>query len=385
MTRIDEINARMAAIAQEIDAASGDALTALETEVNSLTAERTALEAEIQSRQALRARVASGAVAAKTVEAPKPAETTEDAEIRAFAGYIRGTVQQMRSGEQNLSMTNGAGVLPTSVARRIVDKVKEICPILAGADVYHVNGTLKVPVWGNANSTHNIAVGYASEFEELTADSGAFGSVSLGGYLIGALTLVSRSLINSADVDVVSWIVDKMARSIAAYVEGELLAGSGSGNNHCTGALATSNTMNAGSTSAISADNLIELQGKIPQIYQANACWTMNPATWTAVKKLKYGDGTYIAGTDFSLEFPYRLLGKPVYLSENMPTITSAAKAVLYGDYSGLAVNIHEDISVEVLREKYATQHAVGVVGWIEIDSNVADAQKLATLVMSVG
>lgn len=382
MTRIDEINARLAAIAQEVDTATGDALTALETEVDTLTAERTALEAEIQSRQALRSRIATGVQPVKAVETVST-QTTEDQEIRSFAGFIRGTVQQMRSGEQNLDTTNGAALIPVSVSRRIVDKVKEYCPILAGADVYRVKGSVKIPVWGNANSTHNITVAYGTEFSDLTADSGAFTAVTLGGYLIGALTLVSRSLINSTDVDLVAWVVDKMARSIAIFVEGELLTGSGSGNNHCTGATATSNTLNAGSTSAISADNLIELQGKVPQVYQANACWTMNPATWTLVKKLKYGDGTYLVSTDFSLEFPYRLIGKPVYLSENMPTITSAAKAVLYGDYNGLAVNIREDVSVEVLREKYATMHAIGIVGWVELDSNVADAQKLAALVMS--
>ena len=60
----------------------------------------------------------------------------------------------------------------------------------------------------------------------------------------------------------------------------------------------------------------------------------------------------------------------------------SAAKAVLYGDYSGLSVNIREDISIEVLREKYATQHAIGVVAWLEMDSKITDAQKLAVLTM---
>ena len=74
-----------------------------------------------------------------------------------------------------------------------------------------------------------------------------------------------------------------------------------------------------------------------------------------------------------------------LYLSDNMPTIASAAKAVLYGDYSGLSVNIRENMTVEVLREKYATQHAIGVVAWMELDSKVSDPQKLATLVMSTG
>jgi HK97 family phage major capsid protein len=67
-----------------------------------------------------------------------------------------------------------------------------------------------------------------------------------------------------------------------------------------------------------------------------------------------------------------------------MPAIGSANKAVLYGDYKGLAVNMREDISIQILLEKYATMHAIGVVSWFEFDSNVIDHQKLATLVMSV-
>lgn len=84
---------------------------------------------------------------------------------------------------------------------------------------------------------------------------------------------------------------------------------------------------------------------------------------------------------DVTGEFPYRLLGKPVYLSDNMPVIAASAKSILYGDYSGLSVNMRENISIEVLREKYATQHAIGVVSWFEFDSKVTDHQKLAVLV----
>ncbi len=66
-----------------------------------------------------------------------------------------------------------------------------------------------------------------------------------------------------------------------------------------------------------------------------------------------------------------------------MPLISSGAKPILYGDYSGLAVNMRENISMEVLREKYATMHAVGIVAWLEIDSKIEDPQKLAVLEMS--
>ena len=311
-------------------------------------------------------------------------EDAAAAEERAFANYIRGTAMELRSGEQNVDITGSSAIIPTTIANRIIQAVKDRCPILAGCDLYHVKGKLKIPVWGNANGTHNIAVGYAADFNELTADAGKFTSADLDGYLAGALALVGRQLANNADIDVVQFVVDYMAEEIAIWAEGELLVGTGHANNHCEGACATTNTILAGSTSEISADNLIDLQARVKQAYQKNACWTMHPDTWTAVKKLKDGNGRYLVQDDFTGEMPFRLLGKPVYLSDSMPQIASAAKAVLYGDYKGLSAKIGEELNVQVLREKYATQHALGVVGWMEIDSVVSNPQKLATLTMSV-
>ena len=41
-----------------------------------------------------------------------------------------------------------------------------------------------------------------------------------------------------------------------------------------------------------------------------------------------------------------------------------------------------EEMQLQVLREKYATQHAVGIVGWMELDSKIEDKQKMKALVM---
>lgn len=314
---------------------------------------------------------------------PAAAGTVEERaaeEERAFADYVLGRVSELRAGEQNVTMGNNGAIIPTTIANRIIKAVRDRCPILAGATIYNVKGTLKVPVWGKANNTHDIAVGYHAEFTELTADSGKFTSVDLGGYLAGALTLIGRSVENNAAFDVVTFIVNQMAEEIAVWIEGQLLNGTGS--NAAQGALATGTTMTTAAAAAITADELIELQSKIKQTYQARACWTMHPNTFVAIKKLKDGNNRYLLQDDVTGEFPYRLLGKPVYLSDNMPTIAAGAKAVLYGDYSGLSVNIRENISIQVLREKYATQHAIGVVAWFEFDSKVTDSQKLAVLAM---
>lgn len=315
--------------------------------------------------------------------APTDAEERAAAEEQEFADYVMGRVSEMRAGEQNMTMANNGAIIPTTIANRIIKAVKDRCPILAGATIYNVKGTLKVPVWGKANTTHDIAVGYQTEFTEITADSGKFTSVDLGGFLAGALTLIGRSVENNGTFSVVDFIVNQMAEEIALWTEGQLLAGTGS--NACQGALNTGTVLTAASGTAITADELIELQAKIKQVYQGKACWTMHPDTFVAIKKLKDGNNRYLLQDDVTGAFPYRLLGKPVYLSDNMPALAAGAKAVLYGDYSGLSVNFRENISIEVLREKYATQHAIGVVAWFEFDSRVTDNQKLAVLTMKAG
>jgi len=379
MTNLKAIVERRAELHAQMQAITA----AAETENRAMTAEEIAqfdeMEAEIRAIDETLEREER----ARRLEPSAPAGSAEEraeADSRAFSDYICGRSMELRTGEQNMTMANNGAIIPVSIASRIIKAVSDRCPILAGATRYNVPGTLKVPVWGKANTTHNITVGYQSEFTEITADSGRFTSVDLSGYLAGALTLIGRSVITNAAFPVTDFIVNQMAEEIAAWIEGQLLAGTGS--SAAQGALNTTTSLTAASATAVTADELIALQASVKQVYQANACWTMHPDTFVAIKKLKDGNNRYLLQDDYSGDFPYRVLGKPVYLSDNMPAIAAGSKAVLYGDYSGLSVNFRENISIEVLREKYATQHAVGVVSWFEFDSKVTDNQKLAVLAM---
>ena len=85
---------------------------------------------------------------------------------------------------------------------------------------------------------------------------------------------------------------------------------------------------------------------------------------------------------DYTGKWNYTLLGKPVYTSDSMPALGAGNKAIYYGDMSGLALKMTESIEIDVLTEKYATQHAVGVVAWMELDAKIENQQKLACLAM---
>jgi HK97 family phage major capsid protein len=300
-------------------------------------------------------------------------------EEKAFESYIRGTILNERATNLTPASNSGGVLIPTTIANRIIKKVYDICPILEKSTKYNVKGKLELPYYDE--STQSITVAWATEFQELESNVGKFTNITLTGYLAGALSLVSRSLINNAQFDIVAFVVDRMAYDISRFIENALLNGSGS----VTGLSTVSNVITTSSESAITTDDLIKVQGQIKDVFQGNAIWIMNETTRTAIRQLKSQTGSYLLNEIYDLSSPFKntLLGKPVYVSDNMPEIGAGKMVIYYGDMSGLATKFSEDINIEVLREKYATQHAYGIVGWLEFDSKIEDPQKIAAVKMA--
>ena len=300
----------------------------------------------------------------------------EEVEERAFASFIRNNVIENRA-DVNLTTSDNGAVIPKTIAKKIIETVKELSPIYALATKYAVKGELIFPVYDEA--TQKITCAYAADFTALTSTSGKFTSVSLKSFLAGALTKVSQSLVNNSDFDLVNYVVTKMATAIAEFLEKELLVGT---TDKMTGILSSTYGTTGLAATAITSDELIDLQMVVPEVYQANAVWIMNKATFKAIRKLKDLNGAYIMNKDVTTKFGWELLGKPVYTSENMPVMAISAKAIAYGDMTGLYVNVVQNVEIQVLRELFATEHAIGVVGWVEADSKIIEPQKIAVLTM---
>ena len=338
-----------------------------------------ALEAEIRSLNETIQRVETARSMDVKVPADEKKTETEDRaaqEELAFADYIRGTVSENRADVNLTSGDNGA-IIPSSIANKIIKKVYDICPIYQLATRYNVGGTLNIPYYDE--STQSITMAYATEFAELESTSGKFTSIELKGFLAGALSKVSKSLVNNSQFDIVNFVIAAMADSISKWIEKELLNGT---TDKVSGLSTVTQSITTASATAITADELIGLQETVPDVYQGAAVWIMNKTTRTAIRKLKDGQGNYLLQKDATARWGYTLFGKDVYTSDNMSGIAATKTAMYYGDMSGLAVKLSEDVSIEVLREKFATQHAVGVVAWIEIDSKVENAQKIAKMVV---
>jgi len=314
----------------------------------------------------------------------------EEQERQAFEAFIRNRALNTRDGDPvNLTIEDNGAVVPQTIADKIIRKVYDICPILEKSSKYNIKGTLTIPYYDESETAINV--GYQDEFVQITSSVGQFTSnVTLTGYLAGALAKVSRSLIHNSKFNIVDHVIDIMAEHIARFIEHELLIGT-PGNPEAVppvpakvlGLSTLTNVVTADATNAITADDVIKLHDSVKDRFQRDAFFIMSTQTRTALRLLKDSMGRYMLQDDISLPFGTSLLGKPVYVSDNMPEIGAGNTVIYYGDYKGLATKFAENINIQVLRERYADEHADGVIGWFEFDSKVENEQMMAKLVMA--
>ena len=306
-----------------------------------------------------------------------PEVRAEEAEVRAFEAFLRG--EEVRADFTKAA--NGA-VIPESIANKIIDKVVEICPIYKDAERYNVAGTLDIPYYDATNGDVTVSF-VTTEGSAVSANAGQFKSIQLKGFLASAISDVSKTLINNSHFDIVSFVINKMAEKFAIFIERELVNPSDATSK--VAGLSGATVVKTATKGVVTVDDLIELQESVPDVYQASAYFIMSKAQRTALRKVKDNDGRYILNTDASARWGYTLLGKDVYVSGNMPTIGSGSATgdlgVYYGDMTGLAVKTSEEVNIEVLREVKAAQHVVEIVGFVELDAKVQNAQKISKLV----
>lgn len=154
-------------------------------------------------------------------ESDNKKNSTGETETRLFEAYIRNPKAVETRADTNLTFGANGAIIPTSIKNKIIDKVKEICPIFELATKYNVGGTLTIPYIDTDTSDNKMA--YSTEFTELESTSASFKSISLTGFLAATLCKISKSLINNSQFDIVSYTIQHMAVNIAQWIEGQLL------------------------------------------------------------------------------------------------------------------------------------------------------------------
>ena len=336
--------------------------------IDELRNERDALKKTLEVMQEERKRASENV---QKIAKNHTSESDEDVEVRALADYIKGV--QTR----DLKYADNKVIIPKTISNKIIEKIKELCPITKYATVIHAKGELVFPV---NDDNLGIKAKYVGEFEDLTPTATKFTEVKLETYIIGACAKISKQLINNATFNIVDYVVKCVSQAISELIEKTAIAGETGKFEGLFAENAVKQVVQTAKATEITLDDMLDLQMAILQPFQANAVWLMNRETLATVRKLKTADGEYLLNRDLTNEFAYRILGRGVILSENAPKFAKGKVAIVYGDLSGLYIKISKDVQMEVLREKYAEQYAVGVVAHTELDMKVVEPQKIAAL-----
>lgn len=248
------------------------------------------------------------------------------------------------------------------------------------ATVYNVKGELVLPYYDESSTA--IEVKYVDELTDLTEKSGEIKGITLKGWIVGSLVQISRKLINNAEFDIVSFIVSEVATKMAEFVEKEALKGNAS---KIKGILPNAKNKVTAADATLTADLVIKTQLKVKTAYQRNAVWIMNTSTFEAARLLKDNNDRFLLVPDMVNGEGYMMLGKKVYLSDNMPEFAQNNKVMVYGDLKGYTINMGFGMETQILSELYAKSYSVGVIAFAEVDGAITHDDAIAVLEMGAG
>ena len=241
------------------------------------------------------------------------------------------------------------------------------------------SGDRKIPVVASKGTAS-----WVDEEGSITESDDSFGQVSIGAYKLGTLIKVSNELLNDSVFPLEGYISKEFARRIGAKEEDSFFNGDGDGKPvgifHSTGGAQVGVT--AASTSAITADEIIDLFYSLGAPYRKKAVWVLNDATVKSIRKLKDGNGNYLWQPALTADTPDTLLGRPVYTSTSVPTIASGAKVIAFGDFSFYWIADRQGRIFKKLSELYATTDQTGFVATQRVDGKLILPEAIKVLQM---
>ena len=138
----------------------------------------------------------------------------------------------------------------------------------------------------------------------------------------------------------------------------------------------------SGSASAILLDGIKALFWTLRAPHRVSASWLMSSATASALNSLKTGAGDYVWRPSVAADQPPTLLGKPVYISEDMPAIAGGAFPIAFGNFNAGYV-VAEKPGVRFLRDPYSSKPNVIFYAYRKVGGGVADTDAIKLLKIS--
>lgn len=238
--------------------------------------------------------------------------------------------------------------------------------------------TLKIP-----KLTAGPTVQYPGEASAITATDQTWGSTSLTAVKRAILSKVSSELQSDSLINFADNIVNRMGFEFAKREDVELINGDGTGSFGSVDGLintlgaAGKNTLPSGDDTwgEIILRDITDTMGLLPSKYGDMTAFICSANFYYTVmlKLLTEAGGNTIAAIESGEANVARFLGRPVYLTDQMPTATAVSSTcLLYGNFrEAVLLGDRESLSVMTSEHRYFEEDNLAIRGTTRYDMNV--------------
>lgn len=206
---------------------------------------------------------------------------------------------------------------------------------------------------------------------------GEFTNYSIRFHKLGTLLKYDEAFMSDVGLDMGNHLIDSIAKSFgtmedAAYVNGK-------GDIEPTGILHNTQGAEVGVTSAALAyEDIVKLYFSVKPEYRKRGVWMMNDETAYCIRTLKDEGGNYIWNHTNDT-----ILGKPVHICNDMPSINAGNKPIAFGDFSYYWIIIRDEVTVKVLRELYCDDGQIGYIAREYLDGKLIRPEAIKVIQMT--
>ena len=319
----------------------------------------------------------------------------EDAEryTNAFVNYVLGGREALSTEEKTLmrgnftQFKNAAGVatgaaggylVPPEFRDIIVETMKWYGPMLDVAEVVTTDTGATLP-WPTNDDTANVGA-ILGENTQMAEQDVTIGTANIDAYMYTSKLVRASYQLMQDRPDFPQWLARKLGERIGRIWNQHFTTGTGTAQPDGIVTSATVGVTGTGSfatTGGISFDNLIDVEEAIDPAYGGgnNLMWMMHQTARKAVRKLKDSQGRYLWEPSLQAGMPASLDGYPVRLNNDMPTLATSSKSILFGDIrEAYVVRKVRDIQTVRLDERYAEYLQAGFFGYARADGTMQNA-----------
>lgn len=381
LTELQEKRNRIMADATAIVA--GDSITVEQrNQFDSMLADVAAIDADINRVKAVEEHRAA---LREPVNQPRPnpsesADPEERAEVRKErqAKELRNYMLSGRVESRDLTVSGSGVAIPVGFNPSVISAQKsygEIYDLVTvqktdtGEPIKMVldndvnNGLVSVTVGTNAGEVDPTLTGVTLNVDNFTT----------------GVVKIDNGLLKDAGFDVEAWLRDKFLKRFFRGASGLILAGDSGAVGSLTAAYDTANTITSATTNKLAYADFASVIGALDPAYQSGAVWAMSNATLAYVIGLTDANQRPLFLPDYgaaSSGFVGTILGRPVKLVTQLPSVATGNVPVLFGDFKeGYTFRqVNPGIGILRLNELFAAGYETGFVGFARVGGVATDA-----------